>query len=398
MRLLLFNPDTDLALASGHVTYTPKKGVEQMRRDLFPLMAFFSRPGDRLLLPVDVAGKDAGGSGWLEELSVGFATEEETERLPLSGVVPWGWNMSLVSKLTALGVPREVLPGEDFLDLHRQLSSRTVLEQLSRQFEGINGLEARSWNLSSLNEVEHFLDEGVEYVFKIPYSSSGKGLLWPKVLGRELLLRRVAAALRQCGVVTAQKAYDKVLDLAMEFEIKDGRVSFEGYSLFKTNSRGLYEGNLCLSDKLAESYICKWIPVQTLHMARSILLEMLPGMGYEGVLGVDMMVARNAADECFLVPLLEMNLRHTMGMVAGQVYRRFLNPSSAAFLRVRRFPSHGQLEAFVMQKRSSSPLTRDSNGLVSGFLPLSQMDSSAQFLAGLEILPNATPDTPSLFL
>lgn len=399
MRLLLFNPDTDLAQATGHIAYTPKKGVEQMRRDLFPLMGLFSCPGDRLLLPQGVGVSDAQGCVWLKDYTgVGFASEEDIPHLPLSGVLPWGWNRSVAFHLGSMGVPNAILPSDDVLIRHRDNSSRAILERLSICFDGQEGLEARSWNLYDIKEVQQFLDGAEEYVFKAPYSSSGKGLLWPHVLGRDLLLRRAATVLRQSGLLTVQKAYDKVLDLAMEFSVWQGKACFTGYSLFKTNSRGLYEGNMCLSDELSESFIRRWIPLEILHKARSILLEELPKMGYEGPLGVDMIIARDSSGGFFLVPLLEVNLRHTMGMVANEVHKRLLDPASAAFLKVDRFAGYDDVISSIMRERNSSPLVQGPSGLVSGYLPLSFLDISSQFLCGLQILPCATLETPSVFL
>lgn len=396
MRLLLFNPDTDLALSTGRKAYTPKKGVEQMRRDLFPLMALFSRPGDALLLP---SCQEESGLGRLREsLKVDLVREEDVSGLKLEDVVPWGWNLSVASRLSDMGVDERILPSGDFLEHHRRLSSRALLSQLSERFQGQEGLEAGSMNLESIKEVEALLDAPEPYVFKVPYSSSGKGLLWPMVLGRDLLLKRASQALRQGGLLTAQRVYDKVLDLAMEFFVRNRQASFTGYSVFKTNSRGIYEGNLCLSDALAESLIKRWIPMEWLHRARMILLSMLEEMDYEGPVGVDMMIARNPSKGCFLVPLLEMNLRHTMGMVSNRIHQRILDPSSAAFLSVQRFPSAGSLKAFHEKASMLSPLKWGPEGLMEGFLPLSLEDEASEFSASLTVISDATADAVSSFL
>lgn len=398
MRLLLFNPDTDLALQTNHVAYTPKKGVEQMQRDLFPLMALFSEPGDGLLLPKGVNPDAVPKLAYLKDLGVALFKEADVAGQDLKGVLPWGWNLSVASRLSAMGVNEHLLPSGDALEQHRRLSSRACLKMLSEHFKGQTGLEAGSLNLKDIKEVEALLDDPEAYVFKLPYSSSGKGLLWPKVLGRELLLKRASLALKQGGLLTAQRVYDKALDVAMEFSVKDHQAVFTGYSVFKTNSKGLYEGNLCLSDALAESFIQRWIPLEWLLSAREILLEMLSQMDYEGPVGVDMMIARDPEKGFFLVPLLEMNLRHTMGMVAGRIYGRILDPSSAAFLSIQRFASTKALSAFHEQSSLQNPAVWSSRGIKEGFLSLSLEDTSSEFSASLKVISDATPSGVSSFL
>ena len=158
-------------------------------------------------------------------------------------------------------------------------------------------------------------------LFKQPWSGSGRGLYpatTPQLTDKnEAWLRRT---LRTQGYVMAEPIYNKVQDFAAEFLCHDdGRVTFEGLSLFFTTPGGVYDGNLIASEEVKRSIIARHIPLPLLDAVFDVLCSILrPPFRYTGLVGVDMMIV----DGGRLHPCVEVNRRMTMGMVALQLARR----------------------------------------------------------------------------
>ena len=97
-------------------------------------------------------------------------------------------------------------------------------------------------------------------------------------------------------------------------------IDFIGYSLFESKN-GAYSRNVLASNEEIEDLIAGYIPRSTLTAIRenltSILSETLVGH-YEGFLGVDQMVCQTASP--VLIPVSEINLRMTMGLIARNQY------------------------------------------------------------------------------
>ena len=102
----------------------------------------------------------------------------------------------------------------------------------------------------------------------------------------------------------------------MLFECHHEGIDFIGYSLFESKN-GAYSKNILASDEDIENIIAEFIPRDTLIAIRegltSILADSLVGH-YEGFLGVDQMICQ--ADSPVFVPVSEINLRMTMGLIA----------------------------------------------------------------------------------
>ncbi len=69
----------------------------------------------------------------------------------------------------------------------------------------------------------------------------------------------------------------------------------------------------------------QWLTRRDVEQARDEALAILPlvlGNGYEGPLGVDMMVCGDGGSDCWIAPCVEINLRYTMGFVARGVWSK----------------------------------------------------------------------------
>ena len=106
----------------------------------------------------------------------------------------------------------------------------------------------------------------------------------------------------------------------MLFECHHEGINFIGYSLFESRN-GAYSRNIHASNEDIEDIIAGYIPRDTLTAIRenltSILSDTLTGH-YEGFLGVDQMICQ--ADSPVFIPVSEINLRMTMGLIAMNQY------------------------------------------------------------------------------
>ena len=153
MKLYIFNPENDMALANGSPGYTPPANIREYRRRNWRLPLQWASPCD-----IVWDGKEN-----LAHLFNGVSERPE--------ICPWGWSPALVHELVNAGVPRDCMPDNVCLDRLRVLSSResTVPVQLSL---GLDAVVCRS-----VAEVECFIAKWGRVVMKSPWSSSGKGLM-----------------------------------------------------------------------------------------------------------------------------------------------------------------------------------------------------------------------------
>ena len=106
----------------------------------------------------------------------------------------------------------------------------------------------------------------------------------------------------------------------MLFECHHEGIDFIGYSLFESRN-GAYSKNILASNEDIEDIIAGYIPRETLIAVRedltAILTDTLVGH-YEGFLGVDQIICQ--PDSPVFIPVSEINLRMTMGLIARNQY------------------------------------------------------------------------------
>ena len=106
----------------------------------------------------------------------------------------------------------------------------------------------------------------------------------------------------------------------MLFECHREGIDFIGYSLFESRN-GAYSRNILASNEEIEDIIAEYVSRDTLTAVREdlkdILADTLVGH-YEGFLGVDQIICQ--ADSTVFIPVSEINLRMTMGLIARNQY------------------------------------------------------------------------------
>ena len=342
MTLHIFNPEHDIALASGLANFTAPHAGRQLRHDLGFLPAIWAEEGDSILVD-DVEQAER---SWLK-LRHRIATLMGTESLPglnsqftrtklpvysgqTLGVDPWGWNSALRAKLIRWGIDESQLPTLPQLDTIRQLSHRHTAAVLLPKLRAIGTPSSGTltsqrtvgemFECQTPEEVNHLLSLYGRLVMKAPWSSSGRGLRFLSVDRTPFAMqagwfRNVVA---NQGCVMVEPYYNKVKDFGMEFQAEaDGRIKYLGLSLFHT-ANGAYTGNILATEKTKQEMISAYISEDLLTEIQEKICHELTSVyqgKYQGPFGVDMMIV--AADEGYaLHPCVEINLRRTMGHVA----------------------------------------------------------------------------------
>ena len=367
MTLHIFNPEHDIALASGLENFTAPHAGRQLRHDLGFLPALWAAADDCVLVE-DVEQAQAS----LKRLAVAakkyLGVEPNLQCSMVNGqwsmfngqcstsVDPWGWDAALRGRLRRMGVTDELLPGDDQLIMIRELSHRRTSALLLQRLAddglatavGVMPVECRT-----AEEVEAALAERPKdptsatplrgegrVVMKAPWSSSGRGVrfvdLSPHLLTSPSSLQGwLRGVLSRQGSVMVEPYYNKVKDFGMEFEAgADGTVSYCGLSLFHT-ANGAYTGNIVATEQRKREMMGRYLPAELLDQVRERLCHHLTNLlqgRYQGPLGVDMMIVCGDCkspqtngtlqrSECrqtgfLLHPCVEINLRRTMGHAA----------------------------------------------------------------------------------
>ena len=375
--LYLFNPENDMALASASPYYMAPANIKKMAADLAALPAWYVPEKSGVLL-ADTRQKE-----WMEkECRFSLPVVWETMFSPYYiKVCPWGWNPSLLRRLAEAGVSAEAVLSEEQMRRVRLLSSReTAVDLLS--YLRMEHTIGESFVLDSLEKLKNFLMKDAELLLKSPWSGSGKGLqkvrgvLEPSALG---WAKRVIASQ---GNIIVEPFYQKEIDFAMEFLADREDVGFVGYSLFETDVRGIYKENRLLSDKAIEGYLASYVPLDVLHTVRDLCrkeLKRILGGGYEGYLGVDMMICRDG-ESYKLHPCVEVNLRMNMGVVSRLLYDRYVCDGAEGSYVIEYYTWPGEACRFHEAMKREYPLLLENGRIKSGYLSLTPVfeDTSYQ--------------------
>ena len=267
MRLLVFNPENDMALASGLSGYTAPETIERYSRSQW-------------MLPRLWAGEDD---------------------------LVWDWKQDLTDKDITEVVP--VMPSDAMLDGLRTLSSRVFTSKLQREL-GLDVAGCKTWE-----EVEIFERRVGPAVMKAPWSSSGKGLMMvSSPTARGWMQNTVARE----GAVVCERWMDRVQDFALEFTVEEcGAVRYEGLSVFRTSSSGRYIAHDFVTPEDQRAALMQWVSEEEVRRwcvwwQKRLEADDIRAFSYAGPMGVDMLVDADGK----INPCVELNWRMTMGHVA----------------------------------------------------------------------------------
>ena len=304
-QIYIFNPEHDLCIANGDENFVPPRSA------------------------------------------VGFAEEniDLSERLERPNkhrrqIVPWGWNHALKKRLINEGVDPASLPSEEELQFIRTHSRREfalhVHSRLSCENSQVIGPDYRIV-AQSVNEIEAFISANGSAVLKSPLSGSGKGIRFVREKLSESDEGWCRRTLDKQDSVIVERRFEILKECAMLFECHHDGIDFIGYSLFESRN-GAYSRNILASNEEIEDTIADYIPQDTLIAIReeltAIFADTLMGH-YEGFLGVDQIICQT--DSPAFIPVSEINLRMTMGLIARNQhdYFQILNANKFDFYSCR---------------------------------------------------------------
>ncbi len=385
MKLYIFNPDTDLALANNRENYMPPARVRQMTQELELLPLWYAEEGSCIFAP---SVRDNGE--FFAETKRLFEVEtkciKELPQLPGDEnieITPWGWNVALRKQLLNSGVAEKLLPTPQELAKYRELSGRDKDTEILLSMKPSAGFTAKI--IDNIAECRKYAGKNPRCIFKAPWSGSGKGLLWCWGKYDDKSDGWCQRVIKEQGFVVACPIYEKLQDFAIEYHSDGkGNITFIGYSLFSTNTKGAYQGNILQSEAKHRERLSQHISLQQLDATDALLREKLAatyGNNYKGYIGVDMIICRTNDGANALHPCVEVNMRMNMGVLSTILAKRFLAEGSRAIFSIDYYPTTEELQSFISQMNSYNQPTIVNGKIVSGFVPLVPTGKSNNYIA-----------------
>ena len=293
-QIYIFNPEHDLCIANGDENFVPPRSAMGFAKENIDLTKSLKRPNKQR-----------------------------------RQIIPWGWNHSLKKRLINEGVDPATLPSEEELQFLRTHSRREfALNVHSRLSYGDSQVIGPDYRIVARNvsEIESFISSNGSAVLKSPLSGSGKGIRFVREKLSESDEGWCRRTLDKQGSVVVERRFEIIKECAMLFECHHEGIDFIGYSLFESRN-GAYSKNILASNEDIEDIIAGYISRDTLIAIRedltAILADTLVGH-YEGFLGVDQIICQPGSPA--FIPVSEINLRMTMGLIARNQYDNHINP------------------------------------------------------------------------
>ncbi len=401
-RVFYFNPTCELAVANGSFSYMPPLLLQEMESDLAILPFIFAGVQDFILTPAVPSPEFL-----LQLENAGFelphfSTLPELENLPersIHSLCPWGWSPSahfilknLKSKCSDEFKSSPVFDwSEDQQRLYERKTSWNFLTNLllKKRSESFISENKTGRLMTTIEQIEEFLQVHNGVVLKAPLSSSGRGI---QIIRKRTLntskKQWISGVLKQQHYLIAEPFLDKVADLSFQFLIRNQtEVEYLGFSFFETNSNGQYKGTLinpALQDLFPDtetSGIEKMIQ-STAQILKTELELSDYCKSYRGYLGVDALIFQEN-NEINIQPCVEINCRMNMGILALLLAKNVHSESIGKFLLFYGTP--GEYKAFVYEQRKCHPLRMVENKLMEGFLSLTEPGNKTKFGAYISL-------------
>ena len=326
MKLRIFNPEHDIALATHTDNFTAPHAARHLRASLGFIPAFWADDGDLVLVDDSEAAAEAVRHMRGHAADVRFVTRDDLALIPandIEAIDPWGWDSSLCYSLRTCneGLAR-LMPDSHRLDLIRTASNRMfAATHLLPQLRSIDRrLTGESCYCATADELSARLRANGRSVLKAPWSSSGRGIRYVEREPDDNVMGWCRNIMERQGGIMAEPFYPKAIDFGMEFwHYAGGNTEYRGLSLFDTRN-GAYCGNILATEADKRDMLAQYADMELVDKVRDSIIGLtatLLGDWYEGAFGIDMMAVTGDDGKSQLIhPCVEMNLRRTMGHVA----------------------------------------------------------------------------------
>jgi hypothetical protein len=400
--IYLFNPTCEFAIANGSPNWQPNSLLQKMESDLSALPLFFSGKNDFVMvdkMPSTKLIENLKQTG-VEPPNFILKTELNSNRQfiqqPKNKLLPWGWSPAAHQLLFPLkqSCSSEFCqsPVFNWKPEHREITSRKFASEVL--INVCNATNADYLLPEALypkicitqTDFENAVRQWGKIMVKAPWSSSGRGLqpitktpvhqkVWEKIMG----------IVKDQGYAIAEPYLNKVLDRAFLFELKKGKVRFLGISNFIANKKGQYEGNYIngLPVKTNKS-IVEFANIAEREI-RGPLIKVIENskmaVFYEGVFGVDTLIYTDETGKLKINPCLEINVRHTMGLLSLQL-EKLIKPAKNGMFKIFYQPGVS-FYTFKKEMEKEYPLKISHSRIESGFLALTEAAEDTLFGAYL---------------
>ena len=390
-RLHYFNPGHETAVLNASKHYHPSAHIIKMQADLAFLPAWYAQEGDFVFMETPLPDNFMLS---LEPVQIQVHPvtladiETNRENFRHSTIELWGISPQSVHFFRKISDQLNlslVVPcwKDEFRFLGSRFASYEVLATLLTEIPEIEkNILPRFY--SDIETIEQQISHNNEqFLIKSPYSSSGRGLLWaPQGMLMQSERQILSGMLKKQSQVSIEKVLDKCIDFSMQFEISTNRETrFAGYSIFQTNSKGVYKKSLLAGQEFIKKQITDLIDEDLLlqtQIALSKILQKMYAPHYTGVIGVDMLIYKSG-DSFRLHPCVEINMRKNMGYLAIRLSENYLHPNSQGTL----FFEYDREPHAVSQKHNQlkmqSPLHVENKRIRSGYLNLCPVTDSTNY-------------------
>lgn len=389
-----FNPGHETAVLLGKKNYTAPSNVRIMTEDLSILPMWYAKENDFVLTEHILSAVFHQNCEQLFNRILATPVSREDINKVMHGeyviqASPWGISPHALNLFSSLN--NSCISVSEWKDTYKILTgrqtSRCCLDLLSEMFPDIK-LPSKPQFYNNIKLLSDYIEAhyGETLILKSPFSSSGRGLLWiqyPLRWGKKELMWAKSVIDKQ-GEVSVEPALDKCLDFAMEF-YSDGKgnISYEGLSVFSTEERGAYSGNIIGNEKILEKELLKYVSYNQIATTKEMLgnaLRKIFSKEYRGFLGVDMLVY-NENGSCYIHPCVEINMRYTMGMVALQLSRNFIdNATTGKFIVTFEKENGAALKKHEEMKRNF-PLIFKNGKIETGYFSLCPVMENTHYRA-----------------
>jgi hypothetical protein len=325
---------------------------------------------------------------------VTIASEEalrlHTSSFPEMQAAPWGLSRQSAGFYKDLMSRHNVTVNppvwkDEYVRLTGRQTGAACFKKIARLLPGAS-LPPLPLFFSELPDIEAWLCEHPgAYVIKTPYSSSGRGLLWPdEGTLKDKDINWIKGALKKQGSVSIEPVLNVIRNFAMEFFINEqGKVRYEGLSVFDTSPKGAYRGNRLMRQEELENIITSSIGrtlfLQVKEAAAEAIREIYAG--YAGYIGIDMLVYKTSEGANALHPCIEVNMRYTMGMAAIRLFEKYIHPDAEGVFNLIYGAEPGMIANTHRKNQKDYPLTCKDGKLRSGYLSLCPVTKHTHYIA-----------------
>ncbi|MGC4015012.1 MAG: DUF455 family protein [Luteolibacter sp.] len=336
--LAWFNPDAEshTMAAASRLRYDPNKHAVALDEDLEILTLAWCRkddiavmrrpPGAEHLANLKAAGLEI--PEIISQAELGTLKDRK-----LGGLRPWAWSPDAAELFKGLasniasGIPypwREPLPSICFSkELGVRLEERLDIPEEKRG-RLVNDPASAEIAVLAIHAAGHAA------LLKAAYSCAGRGhfRIDPGKLD-DSARAWIRQALEKHRAIVIETWLQRVLDFSAIYEIEpEGRVRLTGMTVMENDSAGRFTGTRVawkwgsmLDPECAAFFFG---PAKGMEWYETRIPEILPDLlpGYRGPVGIDSMIHRLPDGSLALRPVVEVNVRMTMGRVALELQKR----------------------------------------------------------------------------